>query len=100
MARFSPNGKLVVSAGTDCTARVWDVQSGKELKILQGHESQVFTFTFTFSFFLLYLFCCLRFTEINPDRLKQLLFLLMESSLCLALMIKQLACGMLKQEKN
>jgi WD40 repeat protein len=31
----------VVTASADSTARVWDAQSGKCLKVLQGHQKQV-----------------------------------------------------------
>src|SRR5205085_1883971 len=38
---FSPNGKRIVSGGSDNTARVWDAQTGKELCLLAGHTDQV-----------------------------------------------------------
>ncbi|HEY9674743.1 MAG TPA: CHAT domain-containing protein [Waterburya sp.] len=39
-ASFSPDGKLIVTAGTDGTARVWD-SSGKQLVELRGHSASV-----------------------------------------------------------
>jgi WD40 repeat protein len=36
-ATFSPDGKLVVTAGADNTARVWDATTGKQLLVLKGH---------------------------------------------------------------
>ena len=40
-AAFSPDGKRVVTASDDKTARVWDADSGKPLASLQGHTARV-----------------------------------------------------------
>jgi WD40 repeat protein/tRNA A-37 threonylcarbamoyl transferase component Bud32 len=40
-ARFSHDGRLVVSVSEDQTARVWDAESGKELHTLTGHQGPV-----------------------------------------------------------
>ncbi len=40
-AEWSPDGKSVVTAGWDQSARVWDVATGKELVRLVGHSSKV-----------------------------------------------------------
>ena len=34
-AEFSPNGKRIVTASEDFTARIWDAETGNELNILQ-----------------------------------------------------------------
>jgi WD40 repeat protein/tetratricopeptide (TPR) repeat protein len=41
MARFSPDGNLIVTAGADGTARVWDSTSLKEVANLKKHEGPV-----------------------------------------------------------
>ena len=34
---FSPNGKLLASAGRDRSVRIWDVETGKQLHVLTGY---------------------------------------------------------------
>jgi WD40 repeat protein len=44
VANFSPDGSLIVTAFgeyPDCTARVWDAVTGRELTVLKGHEGPV-----------------------------------------------------------
>jgi WD40 repeat protein len=36
---FSPDGKKIVTASKDITARIWDAESGKQLKVLRGHRN-------------------------------------------------------------
>jgi WD40 repeat protein len=36
-AQFSPDGKYIVSASRDKTAKIWEVASGKLLHVLRGH---------------------------------------------------------------
>lgn len=38
-ARFSPDGKVMATASTDSTAILWEVASGKAIRVLEGHES-------------------------------------------------------------
>ena len=40
-AIFSPDGRCVVTASWDKTARIWDVRSGKQLQIFRGHQDFV-----------------------------------------------------------
>ncbi|MFM8274400.1 MAG: hypothetical protein ACKODX_19010 [Gemmata sp.] len=42
----SPNGKLVATAGTDQTIKVWDVATGKEVATLVGNADTPFAITF------------------------------------------------------
>ena len=40
-AVFSPDGRRVLTASEDCTARIWDTDTGKPLALLQGHTAKV-----------------------------------------------------------
>jgi eukaryotic-like serine/threonine-protein kinase len=44
---FSADGRLLASGSLDHTIRIWDVQSRKEQRKLQGHENHVFGVQFT-----------------------------------------------------
>jgi WD40 repeat protein len=46
-AAFSPDGKRVITASGDQTARVWDAATGKTLASLQGHTHRVFDAAFS-----------------------------------------------------
>jgi WD domain, G-beta repeat len=47
-AAFSPDGKRIVTASSDKTARVWDAESGKPIgEPLRGHEDAVFSAAFS-----------------------------------------------------
>ncbi|ETO35140.1 WD repeat-containing protein [Reticulomyxa filosa] len=44
---FSADGRKIVSASRDCTVRIWDAKSGKQLQIFRGHAKQVFAARFS-----------------------------------------------------
>ncbi len=46
-AQFAPDGKTVVTASGDQTARLWDMASGKALQVLRGHEGEVWSAQFS-----------------------------------------------------
>jgi WD40 repeat protein len=46
-AQFSPDGKRIVTASADKTARVWDAATGKTLATLAGHEQAVYSAQFS-----------------------------------------------------
>jgi len=44
---FSPDGRLALSGGTDGLVCVWEVDTGKLLRSLQGHDGTVFSVVFS-----------------------------------------------------
>jgi len=44
---MSPDGRRVLTGGDDHTLRLWDVESGKELKRFEGHKSLVNSVAFS-----------------------------------------------------
>jgi WD40 repeat protein len=46
-AAFSSDGKRVVTASSDKTARIWDADSGQEIAQLKGHTGPVLSASFS-----------------------------------------------------
>ncbi len=46
-AKFSPNGRYIVSGSSDKTIKLWDVKSGTELKSFRGHNDIVSSVNFS-----------------------------------------------------
>jgi len=44
---FSPDGKQVATASADGTGRLWEVETGKQLLVLEGHEDVVYSIEFS-----------------------------------------------------
>ena len=44
---FSPDGKRVLPAGADATARTYDAATGAELAVLRGHDGDVMSAAFS-----------------------------------------------------
>lgn len=44
---YSPDSKLIVTAGSDATARIWDAGTGEEALILIGHDAAVLSAAFS-----------------------------------------------------
>ncbi len=46
-ASYSPDGRFIVSASHDNTARVWDAITGKEVHVLRGHDAEVLSASYS-----------------------------------------------------
>lgn len=45
---FSPQGNRILTASSDKTARLWDVQTGVCLQVLEGHTDEIFSCVFNY----------------------------------------------------
>ena len=43
VVEFSPDGKRLLTASTDATARIWDLDSGREIVVMKGHKRGILT---------------------------------------------------------
>lgn len=46
-AEFSPDGRLVATASFDNTARTWDAETGRQVRVFAGHTGYVHQATFS-----------------------------------------------------
>src|SRR5262249_6947368 len=44
---FSPDGRRLATGGKENTVKIWDVESGRELLTLRGHNGEVYTLAFS-----------------------------------------------------
>lgn len=44
---FSPDGKFIVTGSVDNTAKLWDVQTGREIRTFRGHSNSVSSVCFS-----------------------------------------------------
>jgi WD40 repeat protein len=43
---ISPDGKWVISASSDQTVKLWDIETGKELRTFSGHANEIYAVAF------------------------------------------------------
>ena len=46
-AAYSPDGKRIVSGGEDKTLKVWDAETGAEVRSLKGHTGAVYSVAYS-----------------------------------------------------
>ena len=45
---FNPQGSRILSASSDKSARLWDVDNGECLQVLEGHTDEIFSCAFNY----------------------------------------------------
>jgi len=46
--KFNPQGNRIITASSDKTCRIWSVENGAELQVLDGHEDEIFSCAFNY----------------------------------------------------
>ncbi|MCE7924524.1 MAG: hypothetical protein DYG98_15870 [Haliscomenobacteraceae bacterium CHB4] len=44
---FSPNGMYILTGGSDHTAKLWEIKTGREIQTFKGHIASVSSVTFS-----------------------------------------------------
>merc|ERR1712070_1258941 len=47
--QFSPNGAKIITASSDRTCRLWAVETGECLQVLEGHSDEIFSCAFNYT---------------------------------------------------
>ena len=55
---FNPQGSRILTASSDKTSRLWDVESGECLQVLEGHTDEIFSCAFNYEGMLLLVCVC------------------------------------------
>jgi dynein assembly factor with WDR repeat domains 1 len=45
---FNPQGNKIITASSDKTCRLWSVDTGNDLQVLEGHEDEIFSCAFNY----------------------------------------------------
>ena len=45
---FNPQGTRILTASSDKTAQIWDVDTGDCLQVLEGHTDEIFSCAFNY----------------------------------------------------
>eukprot|EP01030_Chromulinospumella_sphaerica_P031105 gene31105-31700_t len=45
---FNPQGSRILTASSDNTSRIWEVETGECLQVLEGHTDEIFSCAFNY----------------------------------------------------
>ena len=45
---FNPHGSRIITASSDKTCRLWDVETGECAQVLEGHTDEIFSCSFNY----------------------------------------------------